>query len=90
MLWYTKFSSKSDIWAFGVLMWEVFTCGQMPYGKATNAQVVEMVRSGERLDKPRLCTREVFNLMQQCWQELPEDRPDFSQLYAKLKTLSLE
>lgn len=71
-------------------MWEVYTCGQMPYGKSTNAQVVEMVRSGERLERPRICPREIFNLMTQCWQELPENRPDFSQLYSKLKKLPKE
>jgi len=89
VLWFTKFSSKSDVWAFGVLMWEVFTCGQMPYGRSSNAQVVEMIRNGERLEKPRLCSTEIFQVMEDCWDELPEKRPSFLQLNQRLKHLLL-
>lgn len=68
-------------------MWEVFTCGSMPYGKVTNAQVVDMIRDGKRLHIPKLCTREIYNLMLECWQELPENRPHFSHLYKLLNHL---
>ena len=85
VLWFTKFSSKSDVWAFGVLMWEVFTCGQMPYGRSSNAQVVEMIRQGQRLERPRICSRDMFRVLECCWQELPEKRPSFNQLQSKLQ-----
>ncbi|RWS30532.1 Tyrosine-protein kinase Btk29A-like protein [Leptotrombidium deliense] len=85
VLRFTRFSSKSDVWAFGVLMWEMFTCGKMPYGKASNAQVVEMVIDGQRLDRPKICPREIFYLMKFCWEESPETRPSFVQLSTKLK-----
>lgn len=90
VLYFTKFSSKSDVWAFGVLMWEVFSCGQMPYGRSSNAQVVELIRAGERLQRPsRSCSSESFGLMQVCWNESPDQRPSFAQLQLKLQQLLL-
>jgi serine/threonine protein kinase len=85
VLWFTKFSSKSDVWAFGVLMWEVFTCGQMPYGKCSNSQVVDLIREGKRLERPRLASKDVFDFMIACWEELPEDRPSFSVLLSRIR-----
>ena len=68
-------------------MWEVFTCGKMPYGRVSNAQVVEQIREGKRLEKPKICPNEVYFLMKLCWKELPENRPSFSQLNINLKSL---
>ena len=48
---FTRFSSKSDVWAYGVLCWEVFTCGEMPYGRAKNPEVVERVQRGQILSQ---------------------------------------
>lgn len=59
---FMRFSSKSDVWAFGVLMWEVFTCGKMPYGRMKNAEVVDMVQHGRVLEKPRFCPSDVYNV----------------------------
>ncbi|XP_076397686.1 tyrosine-protein kinase Btk29A isoform X8 [Megachile rotundata] len=57
---YTRFSSKSDVWAYGVLMWEVFTCGKMPYGRLKNTEVVERVQRGIILERPKACFKEVY------------------------------
>ena len=62
MLNYTRFSSKSDVWAFGVLCWEVFTCGDMPYGRAKNPEVVERVQRGQILQRPPACPFEVYKV----------------------------
>lgn len=62
---YTRFSSKSDVWAYGVLMWEVFTCGKMPYGRLKNTEVVERVQRGIILEKPKACLKEVYEVITQ-------------------------
>ncbi|OQR80376.1 tyrosine-protein kinase Btk29A-like, partial [Tropilaelaps mercedesae] len=84
VLGYTRFSSKSDVWAYGVLMWEVFTCGKIPYGRAGNAEVVEFVQRGQRLERPRTCPRDVYNVMKLCWEKYPENRPTFRGVKAQL------
>lgn len=87
VLCYTRFSSKSDVWAYGVLMWEIFTCGKMPYGRATNAEVVGQVQRGQRLERPRACPREVYDLMRSCWENNPDDRLSFRVLKSRLEKL---
>ncbi|XP_075786577.1 tyrosine-protein kinase Tec isoform X4 [Pelodiscus sinensis] len=77
---YSRFSSKSDVWSFGVLMWEVFTEGKMPFEKNTNYEVVTMVSQGQRLYRPKLACKNVYDVMMMCWQEKPEGRPTFEDL----------
>ncbi|KAF1522435.1 Cytoplasmic tyrosine-protein kinase BMX, partial [Eudyptes sclateri] len=80
VLHYTKFSSKSDVWAFGILMWEVFTLGKQPYELYDNMQVIEKVSQGYRLYRPQLVSDIIYQIMYNCWHELPEKRPAFFQL----------
>ncbi|XP_074757129.1 cytoplasmic tyrosine-protein kinase BMX [Athene noctua] len=77
---YNKFSSKSDVWAFGILMWEVFTLGKQPYELYDNMQVIEKVSQGYRLYRPQLVSDIIYQIMYNCWHELPEKRPAFYQL----------
>ncbi|XP_065553750.1 tyrosine-protein kinase Tec isoform X2 [Lathamus discolor] len=77
---YSRFSSKSDVWSFGVLMWEVFTEGKMPFEKSSNYEVVTMVSQGHRLYRPKLACKQVYEMMMMCWQEKPEGRPTFEEL----------
>ncbi|CAH6799315.1 Syk [Phodopus roborovskii] len=64
---YYKFSSKSDVWSFGVLMWEAFSYGQKPYRGMKGSEVTAMLEKGERMGCPPGCPREMYDLMNLCW-----------------------
>uniref|UniRef100_A0A8C1QIV2 Tyrosine-protein kinase n=2 Tax=Cyprinus carpio TaxID=7962 RepID=A0A8C1QIV2_CYPCA len=85
-----KYSSKSDVWSFGVFMWEVYSEGRVPYDTRSNAEVVETLNAGLRLLRPRLCPQSVYELMQWSWKEKPEDRPTFALLLHELSCLEQE
>ncbi|KAI1895658.1 hypothetical protein AGOR_G00108490 [Albula goreensis] len=72
------FTCKTDTWSFGVLLWEIFSLGYMPYPCKTNQEVLEFVTSGGRMDPPKSCPGPVYRIMTQCWQHCPEHRPNFS------------
>ncbi|XP_021536468.1 cytoplasmic tyrosine-protein kinase BMX isoform X3 [Neomonachus schauinslandi] len=84
---YFKYSSKSDVWAFGILMWEVFSLGKQPYDLYDNSQVVVKVSQGHRLYRPQLASDTIYQIMYSCWHELPEKRPTFQQLLASTEPL---
>uniref|UniRef100_A0A8C6KAR1 non-specific protein-tyrosine kinase n=1 Tax=Nothobranchius furzeri TaxID=105023 RepID=A0A8C6KAR1_NOTFU len=67
---YCKYSSKSDVWSYGVVMWEVFTEGRLPFGQSSNREVVELVRGGQRPYWPILATRDLYDIMMLCWHEV--------------------
>nr|CAD7570351.1 unnamed protein product [Timema californicum] len=71
------FTSQSDMWAFGVLVWEIMTLGQQPYPARTNLEVLHYVRTGGRLGRPSNCPEELHQLMLKCWSYNPESRPTF-------------
>ncbi|XP_023582334.1 tyrosine-protein kinase ITK/TSK isoform X1 [Trichechus manatus latirostris] len=67
---FSRYSSKSDVWSFGVLMWEVFSEGKIPYENRSNSEVVEDISTGFRLYKPRLASVNIYQIMNHCWKEL--------------------
>ncbi|BFZ12179.1 hypothetical protein BsWGS_15218 [Bradybaena similaris] len=79
------FTSKTDVWSFGILMWEVFSLGHMPYPGCSNEEVMNLVTQGGRLDPPESCPSPVFDIMASCWSALPEGRPNFSLIIASLE-----
>uniref|UniRef100_A0A4W3IP53 Tyrosine-protein kinase n=1 Tax=Callorhinchus milii TaxID=7868 RepID=A0A4W3IP53_CALMI len=64
---FSKFSSKSDVWSFGVMMWEAFTFGQKPYKGKKIQEVLPMLENNERLESPARCPPEMYELMKDCW-----------------------
>ncbi|ERE63125.1 cytoplasmic tyrosine-protein kinase BMX-like protein [Cricetulus griseus] len=66
---YFKYSSKSDVWAFGILMWEVFSLGKQPYDLYDNSEVVVKVSQGHRLYRPQLASDTIYQIMYSCWHE---------------------
>lgn len=80
VLKHSVYSKKSDVWSFGVLLWEIFNYGKIPYTDFSNLQVVEQVTAGNRLPKSDICTDEIYEVMLQCWKESPDERPNFEQI----------
>ncbi|KAI7799925.1 tyrosine-protein kinase SRK2 [Triplophysa rosa] len=80
-----KFTIKSDVWSFGILLYEIFTFGQMPYPTLTNYQVVKKLTTGYRMSCPPNCQKYLYEIMSDCWKEVPADRPTFETLQWKLE-----
>ncbi|CAG2165837.1 unnamed protein product [Oppiella nova] len=78
-----KFSTKSDIWSYGVLLYEVITFGQVPYAGMNQREILDQVSRGYRLPKPIYveCPDSYYDMMLKCWDEVPENRPTFKYLY---------
>ena len=80
-----KFSIKSDVWSFGIVLYEIITYGRIPYPGMTNAQVLEQVKNGYRMPRPPGCPDKLYKIMLNCWQEEPESRPTFETLQWQLQ-----
>ncbi|XP_020905670.1 tyrosine kinase receptor Cad96Ca isoform X1 [Exaiptasia diaphana] len=74
------FTTASDVWSYGILLWEIATLGGVPYPTLSTSDVYNMVRRGHRMEKPETCSDELYAFMLRCWQRNPSDRPKFKQL----------
>lgn len=80
------FSSASDVWSFGVVIWEIFSNGDVPYGSGRNIEgVCTAIIQGEKLGQPRGCPERTYRLMLWCWNNNPAQRPTFHQIHAELQ-----
>ncbi|XP_034270724.1 tyrosine-protein kinase receptor Tie-1 isoform X4 [Pantherophis guttatus] len=81
---YSVYTTKSDVWSFGVLLWEIVSLGGTPYCGMTCAELYEKLPQGYRMEKPLNCDDEVYELMRQCWRDRPYERPPFAQISVQL------
>lgn len=79
-----KFSIKSDVWSFGILLWEIFSFGRNPYPRVPLNEVLNKVTNGYRMESPDKCPPSFYSLMKACWDINPNNRPSFSRIQLEL------
>jgi len=79
---YGTFSSASDVWSYGVVLWEMYSYGEQPFKDKTGAKTVEYIEAGHRLAMPKRATNNVYDIMLKCWEQRPCDRPSFDELFS--------
>ncbi|XP_011826261.1 PREDICTED: fibroblast growth factor receptor 3 isoform X4 [Mandrillus leucophaeus] len=78
------YTHQSDVWSFGVLLWEIFTLGGSPYPGIPVEELFKLLKEGHRMDKPANCTHDLYMIMRECWHAAPSQRPTFKQLVEDL------
>uniref|UniRef100_A0A8B9RKA5 receptor protein-tyrosine kinase n=1 Tax=Astyanax mexicanus TaxID=7994 RepID=A0A8B9RKA5_ASTMX len=82
-----KFTTKSDVWSFGVLLWELMTRGAPPYSDVNSFDITVFLLQGRRLLQPEFCPDALYNLMIECWHPKPKRRPTFSELVSRISAI---
>uniref|UniRef100_A0A8C8VMR2 Tyrosine-protein kinase receptor n=1 Tax=Pelusios castaneus TaxID=367368 RepID=A0A8C8VMR2_9SAUR len=85
---YRKFTTESDVWSLGVVLWEIFTYGKQPWYQLSNNEVIECITQGRVLQRPRTCPKEVYDLMLGCWQREPHMRLNIKEIHSLLQNLA--
>ncbi|XP_012974796.1 LOW QUALITY PROTEIN: fibroblast growth factor receptor 4 [Mesocricetus auratus] len=83
------YTHQSDVWSFGILLWEIFTLGGSPYPGIPVEELFSLLREGHRMDRPPNCPPELYGLMRECWHAVPSQRPTFKQLVEALDKVLL-
>jgi serine/threonine protein kinase len=86
-LYFSVFTPKSDVWSFGILMWEIVTLGSTPYPGMGAREVMRRVRDGYRLERPSHCHPDLYKIISKCWAGDMNKRPDFTELRQELAKL---
>uniref|UniRef100_A0A8D8XL91 receptor protein-tyrosine kinase n=1 Tax=Cacopsylla melanoneura TaxID=428564 RepID=A0A8D8XL91_9HEMI len=81
------YTYQSDVWSFGILLWEIITFGGIPYPAIPTEALYSLLQNGYRMEKPAHCTDEVYEIMRDCWKSEPTERPGFTQLISKLHNI---
>ncbi|KAI4881025.1 hypothetical protein NFI96_021795 [Prochilodus magdalenae] len=82
---YGSFTIKSDMWSFGILLYEIITYGKIPYTGLSNAEVMARVQRGYRIQRPENCPSKLYEIMTSCWKAKPEERPTFEYMQSVLE-----
>uniref|UniRef100_A0A4W6GAL7 receptor protein-tyrosine kinase n=1 Tax=Lates calcarifer TaxID=8187 RepID=A0A4W6GAL7_LATCA len=84
---YRKFTSASDVWSYGIVMWEVMSYGERPYWEMSNQDVIKAIEESYRLPGPMDCPEALYHLMMDCWQRERSNRPKFDEIVCLLDKL---
>ncbi|KAM9476625.1 proto-oncogene tyrosine-protein kinase receptor Ret isoform 2-T3 [Clarias gariepinus] len=84
------YTTQSDVWSFGVLLWEIVTLGGNPYPGIAPERLFNLLKTGYRMEKPENCTEEMYNLMLRCWKQEPDKRPTFSEISKELEKMMVK
>ncbi|XP_074634255.1 tyrosine-protein kinase receptor Tie-1-like [Acropora palmata] len=86
-LLYGQYKTKSDVWSYGVVLYEIFTIGGSPYPRMDGRKVVNFLQEGHGMQKPEHVDNKLYQIMMNCWQSEPNTRPSFAHLTQKLKRM---
>jgi serine/threonine protein kinase len=81
------FNTKTDVWSYGVLVWELFTRGITPYLHIQNDFIFRHLNQGNRLPKPNYCPKRIYLILLKCWSENPKSRPSFAALSERMENI---
>ena len=84
---FNRFTTKSDVWAYGILLWEIATYGMSPYPGVDLSDVYHLLETGYRMEMPHQCAGDLFGLMTECWEWDPNKRPMFTELKVRVSEL---
>ncbi|XP_022081092.1 hepatocyte growth factor receptor-like isoform X2 [Acanthaster planci] len=81
------YNTQTDVWSYGVLVWEIFSGGRKPYPNVANADVYDFLSQGHRMNPPKFCPKKISEIMRRCWREKPKTRCSFQQIVRELEDL---
>nr|KAG5687241.1 hypothetical protein BaRGS_010909 [Batillaria attramentaria] len=86
---YRTFTIESDVWSYGVVLWEIFTFGQQPWFELSNMEVIDCIRNGRLLQRPAICSQDVHDIMLGCWKVSPQERLSMKDIHRQLDALCM-
>ncbi|XP_022805604.1 tyrosine-protein kinase SRK3-like [Stylophora pistillata] len=89
-LLYGKYTTKSDVWSYGVVFYEIFTIGGSPYPRVDGRKMANLLQEGYRMLKPKHVVEKLYQIMMKCWKNDPDVRPTFADLKNQLKDMETQ